>query len=95
MIAEWISGFLCADLGITAQPREDHAHYIATWLTVLKSDKTAVFTAAAKANQAVEYLFGLQPDTASSASRQHFIDTGRYLTETDVLQMRHEIELPV
>ncbi len=60
MIAEWTSGFLCADLGITAQPREDHAHYIANWLTVLKNDNTAVFAAAAKANQAVEYLFSLQ-----------------------------------
>jgi antirestriction protein ArdC len=83
MIAEWTSGFLCADLGITAQPREDHAHYIANWLTALRNDKTAVFTAAAKANQAVEYLFGLQPDTASSASRQHYIDTGRYLTHAE------------
>jgi antirestriction protein ArdC len=83
MIAEWTSGFLCADLGITAQPREDHAHYIATWLSVLKTDKTAVFTAAAKANQAVEYLFGLQPDMASSASRQHYIDTGRYLAQAE------------
>lgn len=83
MIAEWTSGFLCADLGITAQPREDHAHYIANWLTALRNDKTAVFTAAAKANQAVEYLFGLQPDMASSASRQHYIDTGRYLTHAE------------
>jgi antirestriction protein ArdC len=83
MIAEWTSGFLCADLAITAQPRDDHAHYIGHWLEVLKGDKSAVFAAAAQASRAVEYLHGLQPDTASSASRQHYIDTGRYLTAAE------------
>jgi antirestriction protein ArdC len=61
MVAEWTSALMCADLGITAQPREDHAHYIKNWLTVIKRDKTAVFTAAAKASQAAEYLHALQP----------------------------------
>lgn len=80
IVAEWISGLLCADLGITAQPRSDHAHYIKNWLTVLRGDKSAAMKAAAVASRAVEYLHGLQLDMASSASRQHFIDTGRYLT---------------
>jgi antirestriction protein ArdC len=26
------AAFLCADLGITPEPREDHASYIANWL---------------------------------------------------------------
>jgi antirestriction protein ArdC len=39
---------LCADLGITPEVRED-ASYIAEWLTVLKDDKRAVFTAASQA----------------------------------------------
>lgn len=83
IVAEWVSGLLCADLGITAQPRPDHAHYIKNWLTVLRADKGAAMSAAAIASRAVEYLHGLQPDTASSASRQHYIDTGRYLTVAD------------
>ena len=49
-----------ADLGITAQPREDHAHYLANWLAVLKNDKTAISTAAAAASKAAEYLHALQ-----------------------------------
>lgn len=61
LIAELTSAFLCADLAITAQPRPDHAHYIKNWLTVLKGDNTAVFTAAAAANRAAEFLHGLQP----------------------------------
>jgi len=59
IIAEWISGLLCADLGITAQPRPDHAHYIANWLTVLKSDKGAAMAAAARASEAATYLHDL------------------------------------
>jgi antirestriction protein ArdC len=50
------AAFLCADLGITAETREDHAAYIASWLEVLKGDKRAIFTAASKASQAAEYL---------------------------------------
>ena len=67
MIVEFCAGFLCADLGITAQTREDHAHYIANWLTVLKDDKGAVFTAAAAANKAAEFLHSLQASGARFA----------------------------
>jgi antirestriction protein ArdC len=84
IIAELTSAMLCGDLDITPQPRLDHAHYIASWLRVLKSDKTAIFTAAAKAAQSAQYWLDRQPDTASSASRQHYIDTGRYLTTAEV-----------
>ena len=55
------SVFLSADLGITPEIREDHASYIANWLTVLKNDKRAIFTAASHAQKAVDYLHGLQP----------------------------------
>ena len=52
-------------------------------MTVLREEKTAVFTAAAAAQKAAAFLHDLQPDTASSASRQHYIDTGRYLTHAE------------
>ena len=60
LVAELTSAMLCSDLAITPQPRVDHARYISNWLKVLKSDKTAIFAAAAKANQAAEYLHALQ-----------------------------------
>lgn len=56
LIAELGAAFLCADLGITNEPRPDHAAYVADWLTVLDRDKKALFTAASKASAAVEYL---------------------------------------
>jgi antirestriction protein ArdC len=60
LVAELSSAFLCADLGITPEVRDDHASYIATWLTVLKNDKRAIFSAAAHAQKAVDYLHGLK-----------------------------------
>jgi antirestriction protein ArdC len=60
LVAEMASAFLCADLGITPEVREDHACYIAEWLKVLKNDKRAVFTAASQAQKAVEFLHDLQ-----------------------------------
>jgi antirestriction protein ArdC len=61
LVAELGSAFLCADLGITPETREDHAAYIASWLTVLKNDKRLIFSAASQAQRAVDYLHGLQP----------------------------------
>ncbi len=56
LVAELGAAFTCATLGLSAEPRKDHAAYIASWLKVLKGDKRAIFTAAAKAQQAVDYL---------------------------------------
>lgn len=59
LVAELGSAFLSAEIGISPEPRIDHAQYIETWLKILKSDKRAIFRAAAKANQAVAYLSAL------------------------------------
>lgn len=46
LVAGLGAAFLCADLDLTLEPREDHAAYIANWLQVLKADNRAIFTAA-------------------------------------------------
>ena len=56
LVAELGAAFLCADLGITDEPRADHAQYLAAWLSVLKADKKAIFTAASKASEAAAFL---------------------------------------
>ncbi len=56
LVAELGAAFLCAELGITTEPREDHAQYLASWLNVMKADKRAIFTAASAASKAAEYL---------------------------------------
>ena len=60
LVAELGSAFLCADLDLTPEIREDHAAYIASWLEVLKNDKRAIFSAAAHAQRAADFLSGLQ-----------------------------------
>lgn len=61
LVAELGAAFLCADLSIALDPRPDHAQYLASWLTVLKADPKALFTAASKASAAADFLGSLQP----------------------------------
>lgn len=61
LVAEIGAAFLCADLGITPEIREDHAAYIDHWLKALKNDKKLIFTAAAHATRAVEFMKARQP----------------------------------
>jgi len=56
LVAELGAAFLCADLGVSDEPREDHASYLASWLKVLREDKRAIVTAASAAQRAVNFL---------------------------------------
>lgn len=56
LVAELGAAYLCAELEITNTPRPDHAQYIQGWLAALKNDPRAIFSAAAAASAAVEYL---------------------------------------
>lgn len=60
LVAELGAAFLCADLELTPEPRSDHAAYIQGWLKVLKEDKRAIFSDAAHAQRAADFLHGLQ-----------------------------------
>ena len=70
LVAELGSAFLCADLGITPEVRDDHAAYIASWLKVLKDDKRFVISAASHAQRAVDYLHGLQPQQVAAETEE-------------------------
>jgi antirestriction protein ArdC len=45
--------------------RDDHASYIASMLIALKNDKRAIFSAAAHAQSAVDFLRLQQPEEAA------------------------------
>lgn len=64
LVAEITAAYLSADLGLEPEPREEHAAYLASWLEVLKANKRAIFTFAAHAQHAADYLHGLQPAAA-------------------------------
>jgi len=72
LIAEMGSAFLCS--GCYLEGRLRHANYIGNWLQVLRSDKRAVFAAAAKAQQATDYIesvCGTPPIAATSNAAWH------------------------
>jgi antirestriction protein ArdC len=56
LVAELGAAFLSCELGLPTDPRKDHAPYIASWLKALKNDKRAIFTAAAKAQEAIDWM---------------------------------------
>ena len=56
LVAELGSAFLCADLELYQEPREENAAYIATRPEVLKNDNRAIFAAAAHTQRAADYL---------------------------------------
>ena len=60
-MAEIGAAFLCVKAGVTAEPQEDHAHHLKSWIACLKADNRAIFTAASQAQKAADYLQGLQP----------------------------------
>lgn len=66
LVAELGAAFLCADLGLELTPREDHAAYIESWLKVLDGDKRFIFTAAAYAQRAADFLHQKQPQSLAA-----------------------------
>ncbi|WP_300973510.1 zincin-like metallopeptidase domain-containing protein [Sphingomonas sp. LHG3406-1] len=56
LVAELGSAFIAAHLGLSVEPRPDHAAYVSSWLRVLRSDPRAILTAAAKAQEAIDYI---------------------------------------
>ncbi|WP_319799750.1 zincin-like metallopeptidase domain-containing protein [Roseobacter weihaiensis] len=61
LFAELDAAFLCTNLELTPEVRTDHAAYIQSWLKVLKEDKRVIFSAAAHAQRAADFLHGCQP----------------------------------
>jgi antirestriction protein ArdC len=69
LVAELGAAFVCARLRLTVEPRADHAGYLGSWLRVLKNDKRAIFTAASKAQEAVDWMHDRNKPVAPSTCR--------------------------
>lgn len=65
-VAELTAAFVLAELNIT--PTVRHADYIGSWISLLKEDKRAVFTAARLASQAAEYILAFQSNDSCLAA---------------------------
>jgi antirestriction protein ArdC len=68
LVAELGAAFLCADLGLELTPRADHASYIDSWLQVLEGDRRFIFTSAAYAQRACDFLHGRQAAKSADAA---------------------------
>jgi antirestriction protein ArdC len=68
LVAELTAAFLCAHLGMQGELR--HAGYIADWITLLKEDDRAIFTAASKASQAADFLRAFSEDTSAEENER-------------------------
>lgn len=66
-VAELTASFVLADLAIAHNPRPDHAAYISSWLTVLKDDPSAIFTAASRAQAAADWMNARQIQMPAAA----------------------------
>jgi antirestriction protein ArdC len=56
LVAELGAAFLCSIHQVSPEPREDHAQYIASWITLLKGDPKALVRAASAAGKATHWL---------------------------------------
>lgn len=59
MIAEQISAFSCAALGIV--PTVRHADYIGSWLEVMREDSRAIVRAASQASKGADWVLSFLP----------------------------------
>ncbi|MGL4243444.1 MAG: ArdC family protein [Beijerinckiaceae bacterium] len=75
LVAEISAALALADLGIAHEPRPDHAAYVASWLAVLKNDTRAIFTAASKAQAAVDWMHAQQPCAAGASMAESIGDS--------------------
>ncbi len=67
LVAELGAAFLCADLELALEARKDHSAYIGHWLEVMKSDSRAIFTAAAHAQKAADFIHKFSAPQAVAA----------------------------
>lgn len=70
LVAELGAAFLSAHLGVSAEPRPDHAHYLANWLEVLQGDPRALYAAATKAQDAADFLIKAGDPAAAVAEEE-------------------------
>ena len=58
IVAELGAAFLCQHIGIFPKQVENTAAYLQAWISILQNDDKFIFRAAAKAQKAVDFVFG-------------------------------------
>ena len=68
IIAELGAAFLCQYIGILPKQVKNTAAYLQAWITVLEKDDKLIFRAAAQAQKAVDFIFGIKKDYPNNQS---------------------------
>lgn len=68
LVAEIHSHFVARRLGLPTFVHDNNVAYVQSWLKILKNDKTAILSAASKAQQAFDYIESFQPQSADMPS---------------------------
>lgn len=59
LVAEFGAAMLAAHFGVEVEPHMEHAAYLKSWVSVIRSEPMALYRAAKQAQEAVNYLLGL------------------------------------
>ena len=70
LVAEIASAFFMTAHGLTPEPREDHAQYLASWLKKLKSDPDALKSAFEQAQKAHDFAISKSPSMSKKLGRK-------------------------
>jgi antirestriction protein ArdC len=69
LIAEIGAAYMMGILGLVVQPRNDHAHYLASWLKKLKDDPEAIQKAATAAQKSANYIIENVPSLKEATEK--------------------------
>jgi antirestriction protein ArdC len=72
LVAELASAILGSEIGRPVDHLDDHASYIASWLSILKADPKALLTIAAKADEAATFLLQLAGGDGPPSTTGHW-----------------------
>jgi HK97 family phage prohead protease len=70
LVAEIASAFFMTAHGLTPEPREDHAQYLASWLKKLKSDPDALKNAFEQAQKAHDFAISKSPSMSKKLGKR-------------------------
>ena len=93
MVGELAAAILGQRLGFAPDHLDNHAAYLDSWLKVLRGDKRFLFTAAAHAQRAVDWLIAAAAKGGVTLDEGHGLDGSRGMTDTSAAkerEMRHE-----
>lgn len=71
LVAELGAAFICGHLGLSKEPRPDHAVYVSSWLEAIQGEPKTLFRAAALAQKAADWLIDASAAQSVAAMEAH------------------------